>query len=162
MAFLPTGEQRAFVRSLDAMLCASDTPAAVRAWAGGDPGPGLAVWGRLAEAGVWALAVPEAYEGVGPLPVELAHAFVELGRHAVPGPVAETVAAAALLGELARRGAPDPAKRLLPALASGGRTATLALADAGASLCGVPASGASNASAQSSAVSRRSAQSVVT
>ncbi|MFJ2782666.1 acyl-CoA dehydrogenase family protein [Streptomyces sp. NPDC093249] len=131
MAFLPTGEQRAFVRSLDAMLGASDTPAAVRAWAGGDPGPGLAVWGRLAEAGVWALAVPEAYEGVGPLPVELAHAFVELGRHAVPGPVAETVAAAALLGELARRGAPDPAKRLLPALASGGRTATLALADAG-------------------------------
>ncbi|MFH9721568.1 acyl-CoA dehydrogenase family protein [Streptomyces sp. NPDC017254] len=128
MSFLPTGEQRAFARSLDAMLTASDTPAAVRAWAGGDPGPGRALWGRLAQAGVFALAVPEAYEGVGPLPVELAHAFVELGRHAVPGPVVETVATAALLGELARRGEPGPAKRLLPGLASGEGTATLAIA----------------------------------
>ncbi|MCX5390092.1 acyl-CoA dehydrogenase family protein [Streptomyces sp. NBC_00094] len=127
MSFLPTDEQRDFARSLDAMLGASDTPAAVRAWATGDPGPGRAVWRRLAEAGVFALAVPEEYEGVGPLPVELAHAFVELGRHAVPGPVVETVAAAALLGELARLGEPGPAKRLLPGLASGGSTATVAL-----------------------------------
>ncbi|MET9676125.1 acyl-CoA dehydrogenase family protein [Streptomyces sp. NPDC006482] len=127
MSFLPTDEQRDFARSLDAMLGASDTPAAVRAWATGDPGPGRAVWRRLAEAGVFALAVPEEYEGVGPLPVELAHAFVELGRHAVPGPVVETVAASALLGELARLGEPGPAKRLLPGLASGGSTATVAL-----------------------------------
>ncbi|WP_435970646.1 acyl-CoA dehydrogenase family protein [Streptomyces sp. Qhu_M48] len=132
MSFLPTGEQRAFARSLDAMLTASDTAAAARAWAGGDPGPGRALWARLAEAGVFALAVPEAYEGLGPLPVELAHAFVELGRHVVPGPVVETVATAALLGELARLGEPGPAKRLLPGLASGERTATLAMADAGA------------------------------
>ncbi|MFE2557454.1 acyl-CoA dehydrogenase family protein [Streptomyces sp. NPDC059352] len=130
MSFLPTDEQRAFVRSLDAMLGSADTPAAVRAWAAGDPGPGRALWRRLAEAGVFALAVPEEYEGVGPLPVELAHAFVELGRHAVPGPVVETVAAAALLAELARLGDPAPAKRLLPGLASGGSTATVALAGA--------------------------------
>ncbi|MDX2558260.1 acyl-CoA/acyl-ACP dehydrogenase [Streptomyces sp. TX20-6-3] len=128
MTFLPTGEQRAFARSLDAMLTAADTPAAVRAWAGDDPGPGRALWGRLAEAGVCALAVPEEYEGVGRLPVELTYAFVELGRHAVPGPVVETVAAAVLLGELARLGDPEPAKRLLPALAAGGRTATLSIA----------------------------------
>ncbi|MET7753205.1 acyl-CoA dehydrogenase family protein [Streptomyces sp. NPDC005389] len=127
MTFLPTDEQRAFARSLDALLTASDTPAAARAWAGDDPGPGRALWGRLAQAGVWALAVPEEYDGVGPLPVELAHAFVEVGRHAVPGPAVETVATAALLGELARLGDPDPAKRLLPALAAGERTATLAL-----------------------------------
>ncbi|MFF5916958.1 acyl-CoA dehydrogenase family protein [Streptomyces flavochromogenes] len=130
MTFLPTGEQRAFARSLDAMLTAADTPAAVRAWAGDDPGPGRALWGRLAEAGVCALAVPEEYEGTGLLPVELAHAFVELGRHAVPGPVVETVATTVLLGELARLGDPDPAKRLLPALATGERTATLAIAGA--------------------------------
>ncbi|MFD4317517.1 acyl-CoA dehydrogenase family protein [Streptomyces sp. NPDC058548] len=128
MTFLPTDEQRAFARSLDAMLTAADTPAAVRAWAGDDPGPGRALWGRLAEAGVCALAVPEEYEGVGPLPVELTHAFVESGRHAVPGPVVETVAAAVLLGELARLGDPGPAKRLLPALSAGERTATLAIA----------------------------------
>lgn len=113
MTFLPTGEQLAFARSLDAMLAAADTPAAVRAWAGDDPDPGRALWGRLAEAGVCALAVPEEYEGMGPLPVELAHAFVALGRHAVPGPVVETVAAAVLLGELARLGDRGPAKRLL-------------------------------------------------
>ncbi|MER5961817.1 acyl-CoA dehydrogenase family protein [Streptomyces sp. NPDC002057] len=147
MSFLPTGEQRAFARSLDAMLTASDTPAAARAWAGGDPGPGRALWGRLAEAGVFALAVPEAYEGLGPLPVELAHAFVELGRHVVPGPVVETVATAALLGELARLGEPGPAKRLLPGLASGERTATLAMPDAGTA---VPAGRAAGAGARSS------------
>ncbi|MFF3449136.1 acyl-CoA dehydrogenase family protein [Streptomyces sp. NPDC002667] len=124
MRFLLDAEQRAFAASLDAMLGSSDTPSAVRAWALGDPGPGRAVWSRLAEAGVFALAVPEEYEGVGPLPVELAVAFVELGRHAVPGPVVETVAAAVLLGGL---DAPGPAERLLPGLASGKSPATLAL-----------------------------------
>ncbi|MFF7180518.1 acyl-CoA dehydrogenase family protein [Streptomyces sp. NPDC008121] len=119
MGFLPTAEQRAFTRSLDAMLTAADTPAAIRAWGAGDPAPGRAVWARIAEAGVFALPVPEAYEGVGPLPVELALAFVELGHHAVPGPLVETVATAALLAELARRGEPAPAKRLLPGLTAG-------------------------------------------
>ncbi|MEV6196445.1 acyl-CoA dehydrogenase family protein [Streptomyces sp. NPDC051920] len=127
MRFLLDPEQRAFAASLDAMLTAADTPSAVRAWAGGDRAPGRALWSRLAEAGVFALAVPEEYEGVGPLPVELAVAFVELGRHAVPGPVVETVAAAVLLGELSALGDPAPAERLLPALASGKTLATLAL-----------------------------------
>lgn len=131
MRFLLTDEQRAFARSLDAMLSASDTPSAVRAWAAGDHAPGRALWTRLAEAGVFALAVPEAYEGVGMLPVELAVVFVELGRHAVPGPVVETVAVAALLTRLAELGEESPAKRLLPGLASGESTATLALASEG-------------------------------
>ncbi|MGW2780856.1 acyl-CoA dehydrogenase family protein [Streptomyces populi] len=129
MRFLLDAEQRAFAASLDAMLAAADTPSAVRAWADGDHAPGLALWSRLAAAGVFALAVPEAYEGVGPLPVDLAVAFVELGRHAVPGPVVETVAAAALLGELSALGEPGPAERLLPGLASGKSLATLVLPD---------------------------------
>ncbi|MCT9009786.1 acyl-CoA dehydrogenase family protein [Streptomyces rhizosphaerihabitans] len=129
MRFLLDAEQRAFAASLDAMLTSADTPSAVRAWARGDHGPGRALWSRLADAGVFALAVPEAYEGVGPLPVELAVAFIELGRHAVPGPVVETVAAAALLSELGELGASGPAKRLLPGLASGESVATLAPAD---------------------------------
>ncbi|KAB1988105.1 acyl-CoA dehydrogenase family protein [Streptomyces triticiradicis] len=129
MRFLLDAEQRAFAASLDAMLAAADTPSAVRAWADGDHAPGRALWSRLAEAGVFALAVPEAYEGVGPLPVDLAVAFVELGRHAVPGPVVETVAAAALLGELSALGEPGPAERLLPGLASGKSLATLVLPD---------------------------------
>jgi alkylation response protein AidB-like acyl-CoA dehydrogenase len=126
MRFLLTDEQRAFGDSLDAMLTSADTPAAARAWAAGDPAAGLALWSRLAEAGVFALAAPQAYEGVGPLPVELAVAFTELGRHAVPGPVVETVAAAALLTRLADSGEAGPAKRLLPGLVTGESTATLA------------------------------------
>ncbi|WP_432753462.1 acyl-CoA dehydrogenase family protein [Streptomyces sp. JL2001] len=131
MPFLPTAEQRDFGRSLDALLTAADTPAVIRAWAAGDPAPGLALWTRLAASGVFALAVPEAYEGVGPLPVELALACVELGRHGVPGPLVETVAAAALLAEMARRGEDGPAKRLLPGLASGETVATLAMVPRG-------------------------------
>ncbi|MFF8605237.1 acyl-CoA dehydrogenase family protein [Streptomyces sp. NPDC015346] len=127
MRFRLTDEQRDFGRSLNALLTAADTPAAVRSWGAGDPGPGLALWARLAEAGVFALAVPEAYEGVGAGPVELAVAFTELGRHAVPGPVVETVAASALLTELARRGEVAPAKRLLPGIASGETVTTLAM-----------------------------------
>ncbi|MGI5198873.1 acyl-CoA dehydrogenase family protein [Streptomyces sp. CA-288835] len=120
MRFLLDDEQQAFARSLDAMLTAADTPSVIRSWSAGDPTAGRALWSRIAEAGVFALAVPEAYEGVGPLPVELAVAFVELGRQAVPGPLVETVAAAVLLTE------PEAAKRLLPALASGEVIATLA------------------------------------
>lgn len=115
-------EQHAFSASLDAMLTAADTPAVIRDWSRGDHVKGRALWARVAEAGVFALAVPEAYEGLGPRPVELTLAFVELGRHAVPGPLVETVAAATLLAGLDDQG---PAKRLLPALASGESAATL-------------------------------------
>ncbi|MGW6721456.1 acyl-CoA dehydrogenase family protein [Streptomyces sp. NPDC054995] len=123
MGFLLTDEQREFGRSLDALLTAAGTPAVLRAWAAGDHGPGRALWGRLADAGVFALAVPEAYGGVGPLPVEAAVACVELGRHAVPGPVAETLAAGALLA-----GAGGPvAEEWLPRIASGTAVVSLAL-----------------------------------
>ncbi|AWI27932.1 acyl-CoA dehydrogenase family protein [Streptomyces tirandamycinicus] len=124
MRFLPTDEQLAFTGSLHTMLAAAGTPAAARAWAAGDPAPGRAVWARLAEAGVFALAVPESRGGLGPLPAELALAFVELGRHAVPGPLVETVAAAALLTALEE---PAPAERLLPGIAAGEVMATLRL-----------------------------------
>jgi alkylation response protein AidB-like acyl-CoA dehydrogenase len=131
MRFLLDDEQAAFARSLDALLTASDTPSTARAWSTGNHAPGRALWSRLAEAGVFALAIPEPYEGVGPLPVELTVAFTELGRHAVPGPLVETVAAAALLSRLAELGDASSAKRLLPGLASGESTATLAMTDGG-------------------------------
>ncbi|MDO0915707.1 acyl-CoA dehydrogenase family protein [Streptomyces sp. DT2A-34] len=123
MRFLLDAEQRAFADSLDMMLTAADTPSAVRDWSRGEHARGRALWSRIAEAGVFALAVPEAYEGLGPRPLELAVAFVELGRHAVPGPLVETVTAATLLAGLPD---PGPAKRLLPALATGEAVATLA------------------------------------
>jgi alkylation response protein AidB-like acyl-CoA dehydrogenase len=123
MRFLLTTEQRAFADSLAALLTAADTPSVARDWSRGDHTSGRALWSRIAETGVFALAVPETYEGMGLRPVELALAFVELGRHATPGPLVETVAAAALLTELDDAG---PAKRLLPALSSGESAATLA------------------------------------
>ncbi|WP_369270407.1 acyl-CoA dehydrogenase family protein [Streptomyces sp. R11] len=123
MRFLLDPEQRAFARSLDSMLTAADTPSVVRDWSRGEHASGRALWSRIAEAGVFALAVPEGYEGLGARPVELALAFLELGRHAVPGPLVETVTTAALLAELPDSG---PAKRLLPSLAAGEAMATLA------------------------------------
>ncbi|MFE9447664.1 acyl-CoA dehydrogenase family protein [Streptomyces sp. NPDC006739] len=122
MRFLLDTEQRAFADSLHAMLTAADTPSVVRDWNRGDHTGGRALWSRLAEAGVFALAVPETYDGLGAHPVELAVAFLELGRHAVPGPLVETVAAAVLLA------GPGPsAERFLPGLAKGATMATVAL-----------------------------------
>ncbi|MGX1974808.1 acyl-CoA dehydrogenase family protein [Streptomyces kronopolitis] len=100
MRFLPSAEQREFARALDGLLTASDTPAVARAWAAGDHKPGRALWGRLAEAGVFGLAVSARHGGMGLLPAELTVAFTELGRHVVPGPLVETVAAAAFLERL--------------------------------------------------------------
>ncbi|MFG3489188.1 acyl-CoA dehydrogenase family protein [Streptomyces sp. NPDC047972] len=115
MRFLLDDDQREFARSLDRMLAAAGTPAVARSWAAGDTGPGRALWARLAEAGLFALAVPERHGGLGPLPVELAVAFTASGRHAVPGPLVETVAAAALLDRLGT----DDAAGLLPRIAAG-------------------------------------------
>ncbi|MFF0301985.1 acyl-CoA dehydrogenase family protein [Streptomyces sp. NPDC004562] len=123
MRFLFDAEQRAFIGSLDKMLTAADTPAVVRAWSRGEHAAGRALWSRLADAGVWALAVPESRGGLGPRPVELAAAFVELGRHAVPGPLVETVTAAVLLAGLPETG---PMGRLVPALQAGEALATVA------------------------------------
>ncbi|MEU8436210.1 acyl-CoA dehydrogenase family protein [Streptomyces sp. NPDC029216] len=127
MRFQPTGEQSDFARTLRSLLGAAEVPATVRAWAAGDHGPGLSLWSRLAGTGLCALAAPEAYEGLGPLPVELALGFVELGRAGVPGPVVETAAVVVLLGELARLGEEGPAKRFLPGLLAGEALATLTL-----------------------------------
>ncbi|GGT65035.1 acyl-CoA dehydrogenase family protein [Streptomyces lateritius] len=149
MRFRLTDEQRDFGRSLDALLTAADTPAAIRSWGAGDPGRGLALWARLAEAGVFALAVPQAYEGAGAGSVEVAVALTELGRHGVPGPAVETVAASALLTELARRGEADPAERLLPGIASGETVTTLAIPASTATSTSTPSPGAGGTSGTS-------------
>ncbi|MEU9180808.1 acyl-CoA dehydrogenase family protein [Streptomyces sp. NPDC048550] len=134
MRFLPTAEQSDFARTLHGLLGASDVPAAVRAWAAGEYGPGRALWSRLAGTGLFALAADEAYDGAGLLPVELALGFVELGRAGMPGPAVETAAAAVLLSELARLGEDGeegPAKRFLPGLVAGEALATLTLPGGG-------------------------------
>lgn len=97
MRFALDLQQRDFAASIDAALGAADIPAANRAWAGGDTAPARAVWSRLADLGVTALAVPERWDGLAAHPVDLVLACERLGRWGVPGPVAESIAAAPIL-----------------------------------------------------------------
>jgi alkylation response protein AidB-like acyl-CoA dehydrogenase len=122
--FVLDAEQRLFAETLHALLAGAGTARAVRAWAAGDTKPGRALWSALADAGVFALAVPDAHGGAGPLPVELVCAAEQLGRHAVPGPFVETLAAAELLGRLGD----DPlAATWLPRIAEGEALVSLVL-----------------------------------
>lgn len=114
-------QQRDFAASIDAALSVADVPAAARAWAAGNHGPGLAVWSTLAELGVTALAVSEEYDGIGAHPVDLVVALEGLGKWAVPGPVVESVAVAPVLLSSYENGA-EPSTRL----ASGELIATVA------------------------------------
>ncbi|SNR57560.1 hypothetical protein SAMN06265360_110176 [Haloechinothrix alba] len=124
MRFALSREQLDFSRSIGALLAEADTPGVIRAWGSGKHETGLALWQRLADLGVTALAVPERHGGLGADAVDLVVALDALGYHAVPGPVTESVATVpALLGEC---GEIDQAASWLPALASGASIATLA------------------------------------
>ena len=83
-------QQRDFAASIDAALGAAGVPAAVRAWAQGDTGPGRKVWSTLTDLGVTALLVPERYDGIEAHPVDLVVAAERLGYWGVPGPVTES------------------------------------------------------------------------
>ena len=86
-----------FAGVLHEMLDGADVPAVARRWAAGDLAPGLALWRRLAGLGVTGLAVPEKQGGLGASPLDLVAACEELGHHAMPGPVPETLAAVPVL-----------------------------------------------------------------
>ena len=139
MNLAPSGEQQQFAASLHDLLSVADGPAAARSWAAGDRKPGLEIWQSLAEAGVTALMVPADRGGLGADPADLVIACEELGHHAIPGPVPESVAAvpvalAALFSRATADSPPDsdrfaasvPVKRWLEQLASGDVLATLA------------------------------------
>jgi alkylation response protein AidB-like acyl-CoA dehydrogenase len=103
------------------MLAEADVPDAARCWAAGDLVAGLGLWRRLAELGVTALAVPEKQGGLGANPLDLVVACEELGHHAVPGPLAESLAAVpVLLGDT------GSGQDWLAGLAAGDLIATLA------------------------------------
>lgn len=97
MRFLLEEEHHDLAASIDSMLAKSELPAVIRAWNSGDVEPGRAVWAKLAETGVNALLVTEDDGGIGAGAVEMVVAVEQLGRHGVPGPVAETIAAAPIL-----------------------------------------------------------------
>jgi hypothetical protein len=130
-----TAEQEQFGAALHGALAAADVPGAARRWAGGDPAPGQALWRKLADLGVTALAVPQRWGGLGVSLADVAVACEELGHHALPGPVPESVAAVpVLLATLAQESgagesleAQSLAAEWLPGLAAGDQIATLAL-----------------------------------
>jgi len=118
-----------FVEAIEAILKDQCTPAFVRAVEGGAPAAPL--WDALAEAGFLELLAPEDAGGAG---LGLAAAFpviTTLGRYAVPAPVAQSVAARALL---APHGIAAPAGMitLAPALRGDGQGGTCALTPFGA------------------------------
>ncbi|WP_127781894.1 acyl-CoA dehydrogenase [Rhodococcus sp. X156] len=121
MRFVLEPEHKELGASIDSMLAKSDLPAVVRAWGAGDTEPGRKVWARLAETGVNGLVIDEDHGGFGAGAVEMIVAVEQLGRHCVPGPVAETVAAAPAL--LAAAGLTDRLESLAE-----GQLATLAWA----------------------------------
>jgi alkylation response protein AidB-like acyl-CoA dehydrogenase len=113
-----SAEQEQFGAALHELLSAADVPGAARAWAAGDRAPGLAVWRQLAGLGVTGLAVPESHSGAGASPLDLVVACQELGHHAVPGPVAESLAAVPTLLAALSEAAPGPPDRAAQELAS--------------------------------------------
>jgi alkylation response protein AidB-like acyl-CoA dehydrogenase len=97
MRFALDSSHTDFADSIDSLLAKSDMPAVIRSWNAGDTAPGLKVWQRLAETGVNGLIIDEVHDGLGADAIDLVVAVEQLGRHAVPGPVAETIAVAPVL-----------------------------------------------------------------
>lgn len=97
MDFLLSDIHDDLASSIDALLTKADSAAVARAWAQGDREPGLAVVAGLADTGVFGLMIDEDHGGAGAGAVEMVVAAEVLGRHAVPGPLAETLGAAPAL-----------------------------------------------------------------
>lgn len=121
MKFILDDEQELFRSTLDKLLTSASVPSAARSWAAGAREAGRALWKSLADAGVFAIAVPEPHGGAGFLPVELVTAFRVLGAHGVPGPYVETIAATVLLD------ASELASQWLPRIAEGDALVSLTL-----------------------------------
>ena len=125
MYFTLSAEQRQFSASVHRMLTAAGAIHSARRWAAGDHEPGLAVWRSLADAGVTALAIPHELGGRGVHAEDLVLACQELGRHAVPGPVAESLAAVPQLLAAIHSAESGVLSTWLAGLASGRLIATL-------------------------------------
>ena len=97
IGFALSAEQQQFADAVHTMLTDADAMSAARSWSDGDTAPGRALWRRLGDLGVTALPIPEKAGGLGAQPIDWVLACEELGHHAMPGPVAETVAAVPVL-----------------------------------------------------------------
>jgi alkylation response protein AidB-like acyl-CoA dehydrogenase len=96
MRFGFSSDQRELAGAVREILAAELTPAA-RLGAAEASGRRGSVWKALSEAGVFGLLVPEEAGGLGLTELDAVLVLEELGRAAVPGPVAETAFVAARL-----------------------------------------------------------------
>ncbi|GIF22814.1 alkylation response protein AidB-like acyl-CoA dehydrogenase [Actinoplanes tereljensis] len=126
MRLVPSVEQTGFATTLHDMLSAARVPEAADSWAEGNHGPGRQLWTQLADLGVTALAIPARHGGLDATPIDLVIAAEELGHHAVPGPIPETLATVpTLLAALTETVPGGEAERWLSELAAGRALATL-------------------------------------
>ena len=86
-----------FLEPFERMLASAATPAAIRAVEAG--GSSDAMWAAIAQSGYLDALVAEAHGGAGLSLTDVEPLLRALGRHAVPLPVAETMAARALMAE---------------------------------------------------------------
>jgi alkylation response protein AidB-like acyl-CoA dehydrogenase len=93
MRFLLDDEHVGLAETIDGLATRSGAIAANRALADGDAEPALARWRSLAGLGITGLLIDDEHGGSGAGAIEMVVAAEALGRHAVPGPVAETLAA---------------------------------------------------------------------
>lgn len=126
MRFTLSAEQRQFHNSLHGMLAAADAIHSGRLWAAGNREPALAIWRSLADAGVTGLTIPAELGGLGAHPVDLVVACDELGHHAVPGPVPESLAAVPQLLAAVRGATPSRVDAWLARIGSGQLIVTVA------------------------------------
>jgi alkylation response protein AidB-like acyl-CoA dehydrogenase len=124
MRLAPSTDQAGYAAAVHELLADADLPGVASAWADGDVAPWRAVWSRLAGLGVTGLIVPERWGGLGGTVADLVVVAEELGHHALPGPVAESIGAVPAL--LAAAGGDGPADKWLPEIAAGRVVATLA------------------------------------
>jgi alkylation response protein AidB-like acyl-CoA dehydrogenase len=89
------------------------------------------LWKKMAEQGYTGMIFPEAYDGVGLGPVEMAAVLEEMGRALVPGPFVSTVLLAGTLIDVA--GSEEHKKKYLAAICRGEMRATVALLERNAS-----------------------------
>jgi alkylation response protein AidB-like acyl-CoA dehydrogenase len=125
MDFEFSEDQRLMQESLRGLLSSRFDIAAARRLADG-AGFDAGLWAALAEAGVFAVPVPEAQGGLGLGLVDTVLLLEEFGRALVPAPAAETLLAAELI---TRCGTPAQRDRWLPGLADGSLHATTAMAE---------------------------------
>jgi alkylation response protein AidB-like acyl-CoA dehydrogenase len=122
-------ENQTTVRDLAATVLSDHcTPEALRTSEDSDsPGFDRALWGKLADAGLLGITVPEEHGGLGLGLLELSTLVEEVGRYAAPVPVLAALALGALT--ISRHGTAQQQAYTLPAIAAGTSIVTAALVE---------------------------------